>query len=192
MLKAKLDADKRQKRALARKEAEEAEKLAAKLQPLHFSTNTPGRLSIGRPQTQPVQKTVPNDSPQLRDGAVTLTKSTTDSSRKDRKTAPPPSIRRTPGKQYQRVSPAAYVDVYLNGGKYDPPSDSLMEEVSRQRAREGAVRRVGFFEAGFCGIGKSPLGKFGKRFHKTTAPLSVEQIAKYREGGVRRPLLLDG
>lgn len=37
-----------------------------------------------------------------------------------------------PGR-WRRVTAERYVDAYLNGGKYDPPAESLMEEVDRQR-----------------------------------------------------------
>lgn len=128
VLKAKLDAEKREKRALARKEAKEAENLAAKLPALNFqATSTPGRLCIGdRPKNKTVQKTVPEDSPQIREGAVAQT-SRKDSSRKGRQTVPPPSTRRTPGKQYERVSPAAYVDVYVR--KFKPPRLCIVVEL---------------------------------------------------------------
>ena len=59
-----------------------------------------------------------------------------------------------------------YADNVLNGGRYDPPSESLMEEVNRQREREAAVRAVGMFESSFFGTAVSPLGEYGKRFHK--------------------------
>jgi len=93
--------------------------------------------------------------------------------------------------KWRRVTAERYVDCYLNGGKFDPPARSLMEEVDRQRARESGYRNVSMFEASFVGKARSPLGKIGDRFRHRLEPLSVATIALYRKENRRRPLDVD-
>ena len=193
-----LDAEKREGRAAEKKKREDQASKREVLPHLPVTGNTPGRLMIGRPPAnktivrtpmksppKPKPKPVPSSAPVLRQRG-----GKGGGGADDDEFATP---RRTPSRMmFRKMDPATYVDFYLNGGKHDPPSESLMEEVNRQRNREAGIRRVGHFEGRFKGVMKSPLGGYGRRFHKTVAPLSVEQIAKYREEGRRRPLLLEG
>ena len=197
MERAERSAELNRERAEKKKREDQASKREV-LPHLPVTGNTPGRLMIGRPPAnktivrtpmksppKPKPKPVPSSAPVLRQRG-----GKGGGGADDDEFATP---RRTPSRMmFRKMDPATYVDFYLNGGKHDPPSESLMEEVNRQRNREAGIRRVGHFEGRFKGVMKSPLGGYGRRFHKTVAPLSVEQIAKYREEGRRRPLLLEG
>jgi hypothetical protein len=159
----------------------EAEKAAAaelarqkeEMGPLKFRRGPMGSLICGKPP-EPKPAVVSAPSKNLPSSSSTAEKSATGSGRRPsehpnvgnrgggaRKSMvvvvseehtgkPAAGLDGEPG-QWRRMTAERYVDCYLNGGKHDPPAQSLMEEVDRQRQREGGYRNVSMFESGFVG-----------------------------------------
>ena len=198
MLKRSQDEAKRTARQTEIIRAEKLRKEREQLIPLNCHGTVPGRVQVGKgrksevvTRVPPTPEPAPKEKPSCTESSTEMgvlapvtTNTATNSTR-----SPPNRQHR---KNFRRLTAAMYADNVLNGGRYDPPSESLMEEVNRQREREAAVRAVGMFESSFFGTAVSPLGEYGKRFHKKFQPLSVEQIERYRNEGRKRPLLMDG
>ena len=165
---------------------------------LKFNTAVPGRIQCGMPP-EPNMVHAAAKPTQLEQKPARIEEKRRERRDSDKvlsgAAAPPeeelhevvPSVDGQKGK-WKRITAERYIDCYLNGGKYDPPSQSLMEEVDRQRFREGGYRNVSMFESNFIGKGRSPLGKPGLRFRARLDPLSVKQIEMYRKAGTRRPV----
>jgi len=200
----------REERRLAKAQEREAEKAAAEenvkkkddLGPLKFRKGPMGSLICGKPpEPQNVPIAVPSSSPSPQERAsMNATAVSVAATRPKARgggagAAEEHAVKLAAGLdgepgQWRRVTAERYVDCYLNGGKYEPLAQSLMEEVDRQRKREGGYRNVSMYESGFVGKVRSPLGKLGGRFRGHLEPMSVKQIAFYRKQGKRRPLQL--
>mmetsp|Transcript_76 Transcript_76/g.85 ORF Transcript_76/g.85 Transcript_76/m.85 type:complete len:235 (-) Transcript_76:93-797(-) len=161
---------------------------ARELKKLNFKVDKPGRIVCGTSKQTTTKPIVEKEKNLFNvDDSSTLLSSSHSVETVEEEHEASDTIDGEPGK-WRRLTSEQYVDFYLNGGKYEPPADSLMEEVDRQRQREGGYRSVGLYEAGFIGKMRSPLGKLGTRFRNHLEPLSVKQITMYKKTGQRRPL----